>query len=498
MRLRSIRARLTFWYMSLLTVTLLVLGGAAYGLLTYSLSHEVDAALNGVAGTLAERSHGEPAVIPPAEIEEMFRRFFGFSPWDRYYQRFDPFGHRDPREPKTAQQRPPLSAEALGNASRGLPTFETVDGLGTYPVRLLTMPVMEGGRLVNLLQVGMSLQSITETRVRFLLIMAGLFPVALLLAGFGGWLLARRALRPVARMTEAAQRIGAEQLAERVQETGTGDELDQLAKTLNQMLGRLDAAFSQIRQFSASASHELQTPLTILKGELEVALRSPRSPGEYQAALRSSLEEVDRIAQLVDGLLLLSRAEAGVLKMDRRPVDLGQLLEEVYMRLKVLADKGAVEFRLGPAEAVLMRGDREHLRRLLLNLADNAIKYTEPGGSVELSLRHYDKWVCLLVEDTGIGIPAEEQEKVFQPFFRTMEARSQAANGTGLGLSIARSIVAAHGGTMHLESIPGKGSTFRVLFPVDMLEPIADGEETVDSSGESAVTPGESTAASGE
>jgi heavy metal sensor kinase len=470
LRLRSIRARLTFWYMSLLTVTLVLLGGSAYGLLSYSLSHEVDAALNGVATTLAERSHGEPTAIPPAEVEEMFRRFFGFSPWDRYYQRFDPSGHRDPREPKTSQQRPPLSGEALSNASRGLPTFETVDGLGTYPVRLVTMPVMEGGRLANLIQVGMSLQSVTETRVRFLLIMGGVFPVGLLLAGFGGWLLARRALQPVARMTEAAQRIGAEHLAERVEETGTGDELDQLGKTLNQMLSRLDAAFNQMRQFSASASHELQTPLTILKGELEVALRLPRSPGEYQTALISSLEEVDRIAQLVDGLLLLSRAEAGVLRMDRQPVDLVQLLEEVYSRLKVLADKGTIEFRLGPAEPVLIRADREHLLRLLINLTDNAIKYTESGGIVTLSLRNYEKWVCLLVEDTGIGIPGEEQEKVFQPFFRTAEARAQAAKGTGLGLSIVRSIVAAHGGTIHLESLPGKGSTFRVLFPVDMQQ----------------------------
>jgi heavy metal sensor kinase len=468
LRLRSIRARLTFWYTSLLTVTLLVLGGSAYGLLSYSLSHEVDAALNGVATTLVERSHGDSANIPPAEIEEMFRRFFGFSPWDRYYQMFDPLGHGDPRESKSPQQRPPLSREAFTNASQGIPTFETVDGLGAYPVRLLTMPVMEGRRVINLIQVGMSLQSVSETRVRFLLIMGGLLPVALLLAGIGGWLLARRALQPVARMTEAAQRIGAEHLTERVAETGTGDELDQLAKTLNQMLSRLDAAFSQIRQFSASASHELQTPLTILKGELEVALRSPRSPEEYRAALHSSLEEVDRIAQLVEGLLLLSRAEAGVLKMDRQPVDLAQLLEEVHSRLKVLADSHAVALRLGPTEPLSILGDREHLRRLLLNLTDNAIKYTGPGGSVVLSLQGNEKWASVLVADTGIGIPSEEQEKIFRPFYRTDEARSQAENGTGLGLCIARSIAAAHGGAIQVESTPGTGSTFRVLIPLPL------------------------------
>jgi heavy metal sensor kinase len=466
LRQRSIRARLTFWYTSLLTVTLLVLGGAAYVLLSYSLSHEVDAALTGVARTLAERSHGTSAVIPPAEIEELFRRFFGFSPWDRYYQMLDPRRHRDSAEPKSSPDRAPLSRETLSNATQGLPTFETVEGLGPHPVRLLTMPVMEGKRLANLIQVGMSLQSITETRVRFLLVMAALLPIGLLLAGSGGWLLARRALQPVVRMADAAQRISAEHLTQRVDETGSGDELDHLAKTLNQMLSRLDAAFSQIRQFSASASHELQTPLTILKGELEVALRSPRTPEEYRAALTSSLEEVDRIAQLVEGLLLLSRAEAGVLKMDRQPVDLTQLIAEVYSRLKLLAESRSIELRLGATAPVSIPGDREHLRRLLLNLTDNAIKYTEPGGVVVLSLRNEENLACILVEDSGIGISGEEVGKVFQPFYRTGEARSKAADGTGLGLCIARSIAEAHGGSIEVESRPGEGSTFRVLIPV--------------------------------
>jgi heavy metal sensor kinase len=462
----SIRARLTFWYTSLLTVTLLVLGGAAFVLLSYSLSHEVDVALTGVARTLAERSRGSSA-IPPSDIEELFRRFFGFSPWDRYYQILDPRRHRDSQEPDASPNRASLSRAALNNATQGLPTFETLEGLGPHPIRVLTMPVMKGNRLANIIQVGMPLQSISETRFRFVLVMAGLLPIGLLLAGSGGWLLARRALQPVVRMADAAQRISAEHLNQRVDETGSGDELDHLAKTLNQMLSRLDAAFSQIRQFSASASHELQTPLTILKGELEVALRSPRTPEEYQAALTSSLEEVDRIAQLVEGLLLLSRAEAGVLKMDRQPVDLTQLLEEVYSRLKFLADSHSIQLRLGLSEPVSFWGDREHLRRLILNLTDNAIKYTEPGGMVSLSVLNDVYSACILIEDTGIGISAEELEKIFQPFYRTGEARSQAADGTGLGLCIAHSIAIAHGGSIKVDSTPGEGSTFRVFLPID-------------------------------
>lgn len=467
MRTLSIRARLTFWYVSLSTVIILLLAGTAYGLLSYNLSRGVDAALNGVAKALIERVHGRFETFFPSEIDDAFRRFFGFSPWERYFQMFDPFGHSDPRQPLPNSGKLPLSKEALHNASQGLATYETVEGLGKYPVRVLTTPVMQGGRMINLIQVGMSLQTISETRLRFLLAMAALLPIGLLLAGSGGLLLARRALKPVERMAEAAHRISAEHLDERVEETGAGDELDRLAKTLNEMLSRLDAAFSQVRRFSADASHELQTPLTILKGELEVALRLPRTSEEYQDTLRSALEEVNRIAHLVEGLLLLHRAEAGVLRIDRQAVDLGQLLQEVYAQLKVVADSRSIEVRLGPTESISIQGDPELLRRLLLNLGDNAIKYTQPKGSVTFSLQREGKWASMLVSDTGIGIPGEEQERIFQPFYRTVEARSLAEGGTGLGLSLARSIAMAHGGTIQVQSAPGRGSTFRVLIPID-------------------------------
>jgi two-component system, OmpR family, sensor kinase len=464
---RSIRTRLTLWYTSLLTVTLLILGGTAYGLLSYSLSREMDTALNGVARALIERSPGRSASFPPSEIDQAFRRFFGFSPWDHYFQMRDPLDSRDDHPSLSSTGKLPLGREAFNNALRGLSSFETVEGLGEHPVRILTMPVTESGRVVNMIQVGMSLKSIDETRFRFLVIMAGVLPLGLVLAGSGGWLLAHRALKPVDRMTAAARRISAEHLGERVDETGTGDELDNLAKTLNEMLTRLDAAFAQIRRFSADASHELQTPLTILKGELEVALRSTRTPEEYQATLESGLEEVDRIAALVEGLLLLARAEAGMLKMDRQAVDLGQVLEEVYQRLKPLADSHGIELRLGPIEPLSIQGDGERLQRMVLNLVDNAIKYTGPQGRVTLTLQRDGNWASILVSDTGTGIPVGEQEHIFQAFYRTPEARSQAERGTGLGLSIARSIAVAHGGTIRLDSAPGRGSTFDMRIPIE-------------------------------
>jgi len=464
--LRSIRTRLTIWYTSLLTVSLVILGGTAYGLMSYSLSHEMDNALHSVAGALIEQDPGRSTALLPSEIEQAFRRFFGFSPWDQYFQMRDPSGNRDERRSSPSNRKLPLSRNALQNALRGLPYFETVEGIGEYPVRVLTMPVVQSNRVVNMIQVGMSLQNIDETRFRFLLIMAGVFPLGLILAASGGWLLAHRALKPVNRMSAAARRISAEDLSQRVNETGTGDELDNLAKTLNRMLDRLDVAFSQVRRFSADASHELQTPLTILKGEMELALRSERTPEEYRATLESALEEVDRIAHLVEGLLLLARAEAGVLRMDRREVDLLQMLEEVYLRLRPLADSHCVELRLGSMEPLRIQGDGERLQAMIFNLVDNAIKYTGAKGRVTLELRREREYASILVSDTGIGIPIEEQGNIFQAFYRASEARGLSERGTGLGLPIAQSIASAHGGNISVESAPGQGSSFKAMLPI--------------------------------
>lgn len=467
MRLRSIRARLTLWYTSLLTVTFLVLGGVAYGLLMYSLAHDVDVALHSVARALAEQTKRGASGLIPADIDAVFRRFFGVSPWDRYFEMRDSFGHHDPRWPRQRSGKLPLSQEARENAEAGLPTLETIEGMGEYPVRVLTRPVIQAGRVISLAQVGMSLESLYETRRRFILIMAGLLPLGILLAGGGGWFLARRALAPVDRMSEAARRISAEHLTERLEGTGAGDELDRLATTLNAMLGRLDMAFRQIRQFSADASHELQTPLTILKGELEVALRTPRSPEAYQDHLRSALEEVDRIARLVDGLLLLARADAGVLRMDRRPLDLAVLVRDIYDQTGILADKQNIMLDLGPVASVVIQGDHDRLRRLVLNLVDNGIKYTPAGGRVTISLQRNGPWASLRVSDTGIGLTPEEEERVFQRFYRATDARARSQEGSGLGLCIAISIAEAHGGKIQVESDPKRGSTFTVLLPLE-------------------------------
>ena len=463
MRLKSIGARLTFWYTGILCLTLLVLGILAYGLLTYSLSRDTDAALHGVAQAVAEQAQkGVPTPLPP-NLDELFRRFFGFSPANPYFEMLTPWGRPRSAPPPS----PPLgiSPQALKNALHGVPTFETLKGSGPYPVRVLIMPVITAGQVTNVVQVGISLENMYSTLNRFVLIMAALFPLGLILAGGGGWLLARRALAPVDHMTRAAQRISGEHLTERLLETGTGDELDRLARTLNEMLTRLDESFRQVRQFSADASHELQTPLTIIKGEIEVALRSGRTPEEYQQVLTSSLEEIERISRLVEGLLLLARADSGVLRMDHKPVALDELVAEVAAQMQKKANGQGVSLHLEDLAPVTISGDREQLQRLLLNLIDNAIKYTPAGGSVSLSLRADDGQAQISITDTGIGLSAAEQAQIFTRFYRAAAARSQSGGGAGLGLCIAQSIAEAHGGKIQVLSHPGQGSTFTVVLP---------------------------------
>ena len=463
MRIRSIGTRLTVWYAGILSVTLLVLGGTAYGFLAYSLSHDVDAALEGVAKVSAEQARAQGSTFFPRDVDELFRHYLGFSPLNPSLELFDTQG----RPGSGPAGRLPLSPQALKAALRGVSTFETIESPGPYPFRVLTMPVMKGGRVINLVQVGISLENVLNTQRRFLLIMGAVLPFGLLLASVGGWVLARRALKPVDRMTRAARRISGEYLAGRLQETGTGDELDRLAKTLNDMLVRLDGSFRQTRQFSADAAHELQTPLTILKGEIEVALRSPRSPEEYRGVLNSSLEEIDRISSLVEGLLLLARADRGVLRLDLKPLNLQELLGEVGEQMRRLAENQAVNLNYGVTEPASIQGDREHFKRLLVNLIDNAIKYTPAGGQVTLSLRCDGTRAHVGISDTGIGFTIEEQEQIFNRFYRAAEARSQRGGGAGLGLSIAQSIAVAHGGRIEVESTPGQGSTFTVSLPAD-------------------------------
>ena len=459
----SIRTRLTLWYASALLVVLVLASAASYGLFRRSVLQDVDTSLLLVARTLRDQGATREATRPPgpeAEIEGLFGDLF-----DEFFQLLDPQGAPGFRSRRLLGRTLPLSPEAQANAVRGHETFETVTLASRERVRLLTLPVQRAGRLVQLVQVGISLERAEQTLGRYLQALLALVPLGLVLGVAGGSAIARAALRPVGDISLAARRITAEDLGERVAVRGTGDELDHLAETLNGMLARLEAAFGQVRRFAADAAHELRTPLTALRGGMEVALHADRSPEEYRRVLRSSLEEVERLIQLAEDLLVMSRSEAGGDQLRDR-VDLEAVLLEVFDLAARLGQAKEVSVRVEASEPAIVDGDAVAIRRAYRNLVENAIKYTPTGGKVELSLGREGDIACLAVADTGPGIAAADAERIFRPFVRLDDARARETGGAGLGLGIARAIVQAHGGTIALRSTPGAGSLFTIRLPL--------------------------------
>jgi heavy metal sensor kinase len=332
------------------------------------------------------------------------------------------------------------------------------------PFRLLTFPVVRNSATVNIVQVAMSLENVEATRSRFLLVLLILAPVALAGSALGGWFLARRALSPVDAMVEAARRIEAEDLTRRIPALSSGDELGRLAAVLNDMLARLERSFGAARQFSADAAHELRTPLTILKGEIEVALKSPEAAAEIREALVSCLEEVDRLNSLVEDLLLMARMEGNALSAPPTRVNLAQVQEDVAPALSELAARAGNSCTVSPAPPLWIQGYDSLLFRLVFNLAENAIKYTPPGGKIEVNLQRQGDSAVLDVKDNGPGIAADTLEHIFDRFYRGDPARE--GGGTGLGLALVRSIVQLHQGQIRVSSTLGEGSCFQVILPL--------------------------------
>ena len=460
---RTLRARLTVWYTALLSGMLAVLGLAALVLLERGLHENIDASLDSVARSIVETTQTAPRF--GSGLDDILESFFfpGFS--RRSFRMLDPLGRPDPRVAPRGRLQFPISPEALENAKHGRSTYTTISlpDISPAPVRLLTVPVFERGRLRNFIQVAMSLDSAETARSRFLFVLLGLAPLALGGAGIGGWFLARRALAPVDAMVEAARRIEAEDLSRRLEATDNNDELGRLATVLNDMLARLERSFTAVRHFSADAAHELRTPLTILKGEMEVALRASQTEDEYRQALSSCLEEVDRLSALVNDLLFLARSDSGSLELAHTSVNLADVIEDVRPALLALAEPKAVSCCISSPAAVWVRGNTPMLFRLIFNLGENAIKYTPAGGRVELRLTRRADQARLEVQDTGPGIAAEDQGRVFDRFYRADSARTR--GGAGLGLALVRSIVLLHNGQITLESEAGRGSCFRVVLP---------------------------------
>jgi heavy metal sensor kinase len=357
-----------------------------------------------------------------------------------------------------AQRRPIQDSQAL--AARADNTIVVVP-MEPVPVRVLSVHERIGPRRV-ILQVARSEAAMQQEMRNLGLVLAFGLPLAVALAALGGFTLASRALAPIERMTEHARLITAERLTDRLPVHNPDDELGRLAAVFNETLGRLQRSFDQMRQFTADVSHELRTPLTAIRSVGEVGLRGHRDEGAYRAIVGSMLEEADRLASLVDRLLTLSRAETGEAKLSRHPVDLRELVEDVSGHLSVLAEEKRQTIAI-EGTGVEALADRLVLRQALINLVDNAIKYSQPGGQIRIRLSETPQHATLDVIDSGTGIPAESQDRIFDRFFRAEDA--DRTHGAGLGLSIAKGAVEANGGRLTLAATGSTGSTFRITMP---------------------------------
>lgn len=331
---------------------------------------------------------------------------------------------------------------------------------------IYTLPYRTPNGSTILVETGSTIESIRHVLRSLFLILLLTTPVVLVVAAIGGYLLMSRPLHPVVVLTEQAERVGRKQLGERLPVIASGDELERLSLALNRMIERLEEALAHNHRFSADASHELRTPLTIIRGELEALSEFPSLPVPVVEGIGSALEESTRMAEIVHSLMTISRLDCGGEQIQMVPVDLVAIVRATLDHMGLLAEEKNISLRLEATECPYVTGDPMRLKQIVVNLVDNAIKYTSTGGDVKVTVTTEENRAIVKVSDTGIGIPATALPFVFDRFYRTDKARSRESGGIGLGLSIVKAICSVHEGNASVESIEGEGTTFRVELPV--------------------------------
>ncbi len=482
----SIRLRLTLWYVLLLAVILVVFSGALYSILSISLFDEVNRTLetraaevqNGLSTALAMQSDPRifllrgRVVLPSANAFATPGVFVQVATLD---------GTPVSRSENLGTQTLDISSQTLASVANGNAAFVNLTSdhvaLRVYLVPLiLHTPDQPLPQTIAVIEVAQSLQGVTETLQRLATLMLGGIVGGLVLASIGGALLARNALAPIDRMTQTARSIAsAGDLARRIDQPKTQDEVGRLAATFNEMLARIEELFRSQQRFVADMSHELRSPLTAIRGNLDLLRRGAfENVEERNVSLAAIDSESARMQRMVQDLLLLAQEDAGI-TIEKRVVELDTLLLDVYRQARLIA--GSVKVTLGSEDQAQVLGDPDRLKQLFLNLMDNAIKYTPSGGEVTLSLERDTEWVRVTVCDTGVGIPPQHLAKIFDRFYRVDKARARipsslslgpdgAGGGTGLGLAIVKWIVDAHDGKIDVQSEVGKGSTFTVTLPL--------------------------------
>ncbi len=375
------------------------------------------------------------------------------------------------RSGAVASRSPDLHGQSLvisparGDNAANAALIRTIHGIG--PVLIYTSVLHRNGQVIGLVSAGRSLSETYASVHKLRSMLLAVWIIALAAALVGGWWLAGKALRPVDRITRAAQLISAGALSSRLALQGPDDELHRLAQAFDDMLERLGRAFDRERQFTADVAHELRTPLTILRGEIDVALRRPRDAEEYRLRLFSLRGEVARLSRLVTNLLQLAHADAGSEVLRNERIDVRMLLERVSNLFAARAAEHGIELHLnGPADGTII-GDEDRLAQAISNLIDNALRHTRSGGRIKVRWRLSEHAVLIEVVDTGTGIAQEHLANVFQRFYRADNHRSREDGGAGLGLAITQSIAEAHGGTVSVESRLLHGTTFKLSLPSD-------------------------------
>jgi two-component system OmpR family sensor kinase len=463
--MRSLRFTAAWRYSATMLAGTLLVAAIGYVALRQTLDHQIDSSLVAVASIQAASVTADSAgdmrfyewSLTAAEVASL-------ADLNRYAQIWDVSGASLNRSRLLAADLP-LDAEALWSAAEGEMAWAG-GRYGDEDVRSVYYPLSRFGEshVGHVLQVAAPLRSRNRT-----LRSAGLFlgSIVLLVTAssfVGSWWLGGQAVRAVGKITAQAEDIGAETLGRRITEYEGTVEYESLVHVLNTMLDRLDMSFESQRRFTADASHELRSPLTALRGELELALRRDRSSDEYRRVIESSLEEAKRLSQLTEDLLTLARSDADAIRLQRVEFDLGERVRDTVDRSRKKADAKAIDLSVTSEGDVAANADPELLDRLVWNLLDNAIKFTKPGGAVGVRIASEGDEVHLAVDDTGPGVPRELRRSIFERFSRA-DAAHASHEGTGLGLAISKTIVEAHGGSISVANRPEGGARFSVRLP---------------------------------
>jgi signal transduction histidine kinase len=465
----SIRIRLTLGYIGVLTAILVVFSAVIYTSLSISLLNEVDRTLWDRAGQVGASiaAQNDPLNVlrtglidpPPLDV---------FSTPAVYIQVTRADGSVAHRSQNLGDQRLPLEADLLAINMRNQPALKTIVFQNGMRLRMVSVPISVAEQMVGAVQVGQPLIEVDAMLRRVLVLLMGGTIVTVVVAGGIGLLMSWLALRPIDRITQTAGRIAhAQDLGRRLPVPTTDDEVGRLVSTFNAMLERLDRLFQAQQRLGADVSHELRTPLTTIRGNVDLLRRGAADdPIERATALDAIEGEADRMSRLVADLLLLAQAEAGM-QLEKQPVELDTLILEVYRQAQLMSATRfptgeRVAIRLGHEDQAIVEGDPDRLKQLLLNLIDNALKYTPAGGAITLSLYRAQEWVQVWVEDTGVGIAPDVLPHIFDRFYR---AQRGGRKGVGLGLSIALWIAEAHGGRLTVKSEVNQGTTFTLWLP---------------------------------